>query len=99
MSSWELVRRLLAQPRFKAFVEEVESAIKPDVTDYLSFRASSPPGNAKAVKDAVWGMIDLGEKETVLIDSPIVQRLRFVKQLGVTYLTYPTAGHSRFEHT
>src|SRR5947208_4036381 len=99
MSSWELVKRLLSQPRFKAFVEEVENGIKPAIADYLSFRVANPPGSAKAVKDAVWGMIDLTEKETVLIDSPIVQRLRFVKQLGVTYLTYPTAGHSRFEHT
>ncbi len=35
----------------------------------------------------------------MLLDSPILQRLRFVRQLGFSYLTYPNANHSRFEHS
>ena len=35
----------------------------------------------------------------MLLDSPIVQRLRFIKQLGVVHWVYPGAVHTRFEHT
>ena len=33
------------------------------------------------------------------MDHPRVQRLRYVRQLGLTYLAYPGAVHSRFEHS
>jgi HD superfamily phosphohydrolase len=33
-----------------------------------------------------------------LVDSPPVQRLRYVRQLGHAFLVYPGATHSRFEH-
>jgi HD superfamily phosphohydrolase len=53
----------------------------------------------KAIKDFVWGMVDLSGREIVLLDSPPVQRLRRIRQLGLCFLTFPTATHSRFEHT
>ncbi|MEK6607850.1 MAG: HD domain-containing protein, partial [Myxococcota bacterium] len=53
----------------------------------------------KAVKDRVWGMIELDSASMALVDCPLFQRLRQVSQLGFTYLTYPTARHSRFEHS
>ena len=37
--------------------------------------------------------------ETVLLDSPLLQRLRGVRQLGMAHLVYPGAGHDRLEHT
>jgi deoxynucleoside triphosphate triphosphohydrolase SAMHD1 len=53
----------------------------------------------KALKDAVWGMMEFDEGAMRLIDSPILQRLRRIKQLGFSYLTYPSAEHSRFPHS
>ena len=53
---------------------------------------------AKTVTDAVHGDVYLNRLETALIDSPALQRLRGVRQLGTTHLVYPSATHSRFSH-
>jgi HD superfamily phosphohydrolase len=37
--------------------------------------------------------------EIAIIDTPIIQRLRFISQLGPSHYVFPTARHSRFEHT
>lgn len=57
------------------------------------------PQKDKVIKDSVWGMVEVDWQSARLLDCPIVQRLRGVKQLGFTYLTYPSAEHSRFIHS
>ncbi|MDW8236791.1 MAG: HD domain-containing protein [Aquificaceae bacterium] len=37
--------------------------------------------------------------EIKLIDHPVLQRLRFIKQLGLAFLVFPSAQHTRFEHS
>ena len=53
----------------------------------------------KLVRDAVHGDIELGPLEMELIDTPEFQRMRGIKQLGTAYLIYPSAMHTRFEHS
>ena len=53
----------------------------------------------KVVRDAVHGDIELGPLEMELIDTPEFQRMRGIKQLGTAYLIYPSAMHTRFEHS
>jgi len=53
---------------------------------------------AKTVTDPVHGDIYVNELERLLLDSPPMQRLRRVRQLGTTHLVYPGATHSRFSH-
>lgn len=54
----------------------------------------------KAVRDPVHGFIKLTEEEVKLIDGEsLIQRLRYVKQLGFVYLVYPAATHTRFDHS
>lgn len=37
--------------------------------------------------------------EVALLDTPLLQRLRHIHQLGTAFLTYPSAVHTRFSHT
>ena len=68
--------------------------------DYLNWnKNNSPQGRITAIKDRVWGMIELDLVSGRLVDCPLFQRLRSISQLGFSYLTYPTARHSRFEHS
>lgn len=54
----------------------------------------------KIVNDPVWGFIDLNSGLLFdLIEHPYFQRLRRIRQLGLTYLVYPGANHTRFEHS
>ena len=66
----------------------------------LSRLSSSQPhaGYPKTFNDPVWGVVELMPWETVLLDSPLLQRLRGVRQLGMAHLVYPGAGHDRLEH-
>lgn len=53
----------------------------------------------KFIRDSLHGNLQLNEFEVKLIDTPQIQRLRRIKQLGFTYLVYPGANHTRFEHS
>lgn len=53
---------------------------------------------AKVIHDPLWGTSRFSWRELVLIDSPFMQRLRWIHQTGLAYQVYPSARHSRFEH-
>lgn len=50
------------------------------------------------IRDPIWNNIRLDTLALELVDTPVFQRLRYVRQLGLTYLVYPGATHTRFEH-
>jgi HD superfamily phosphohydrolase len=50
------------------------------------------------LRDPVWNNIRVDALTLELVDTEVFQRLRYVRQLGWTYLVYPGATHSRFEH-
>ncbi len=51
------------------------------------------------IYDSVHGFIHFNEWERELIDAPLFQRLHYLHQLGISYLVYPGATHTRFEHS
>jgi HD superfamily phosphohydrolase len=53
----------------------------------------------KIINDPVLGFIKI-QSEIIfdLIEHPVFQRLRRIKQLGLSYLVFPGANHTRFEH-
>lgn len=50
------------------------------------------------VRDPIWQNIWVEPLALRLLDAPAFQRLRRVKQLGLAYLVYPGAVHTRFDH-
>ncbi|MFD1258962.1 HD domain-containing protein [Mucilaginibacter terrae] len=53
----------------------------------------------KIINDPVYGFISIPTELVFdLIEHPYFQRLRYIKQLGMTHLVYPGALHSRFHH-
>lgn len=53
----------------------------------------------KIVNDPIYGFIQIPSDFIYdLIQHPLIQRLRRIKQLGLTYYVYPGATHNRFQH-
>ncbi|MGH7530132.1 MAG: HD domain-containing protein [Gemmatimonadales bacterium] len=53
----------------------------------------------EVIRDPLWNNIRLEPEALAVIDTPPVQRLRYVRQLGHAFLVYPGATHTRFEHS
>lgn len=51
------------------------------------------------VRDPVYGFITFNDLEKDIINEPLFQRLRRIRQLGLTDMVYPGAMHTRFEHS
>jgi len=51
------------------------------------------------IRDPVYGFIRFNELEKDIINHPVFQRLRRIKQLALTEMVYPSATHTRFEHS
>lgn len=51
------------------------------------------------LRDPIHGDIELTSVESEIIDLPVMQRLRGIKQLGTAHLVYPGALHTRFDHS
>jgi uncharacterized protein len=57
------------------------------------------PNKRKIINDPVYGFITLpGELIFDLVEHPYFQRLRRIKQLGLSEYVYPGALHTRFHH-
>jgi len=53
----------------------------------------------KLIHDPIHGHIELDDFAVRLVDTPEFQRLRRITQLGLAFLAYPSARHTRFEHS
>lgn len=54
---------------------------------------------ARLVNDPIWKIIELSPLQAAILDLPLMQRLRRVRQLGFAHYVYPSAHHSRLEHS
>lgn len=53
----------------------------------------------KAIRDPVHGDMEFDQFEHNIINTPEFQRMRGIRQLGMGYLVFPGAHHTRFEHS
>jgi len=53
----------------------------------------------RSISDNVHGYVTLGSHVWSVVDTKHFQRLRHLKQLGVSYYVWPGASHNRFEHS
>jgi len=53
----------------------------------------------KTIRDAIHKDIFVTHLETTIMDTSDFQRLRRLRQLGLTNLVYPSANNTRFEHS
>ncbi len=61
-------------------------------------RANALSPDLDVIRDPLWDNIRLDRPAQLALDTPTVQRLRYIRQLGHAFLVYPGASHSRFEH-
>ncbi len=65
----------------------------------FAFMPTHTTNKLKIFNDPVYGFIQLPDESVFdLIEHPFFQRLRYIKQLGMTHLVYPGALHTRFHH-
>ena len=62
-------------------------------------RVAADPATFKIIRDPVHDIIRIQDRLLLeLVDTPPLQRLRRVRQLGLACLVFPGAEHSRFTH-
>ena len=54
---------------------------------------------SKLIYDQIHGYMNFEPTCLKIIDNPIFQRLRDIKQLGLTHKIFPSASHNRFQHS
>ena len=60
---------------------------------------AAPTNKNKIINDPVYGFIEISSGELFdIVEHPYFQRLRRIKQLGLTNFVYPGATHTRFQH-
>ena len=60
-----------------------------------------PPDSYKHrhIRDPIHGMIGISKEEDDVINTSVFGRLQRIKQMSHTYIVYPSAVHTRFEHS
>ena len=69
------------------------------VEDTLSIGQIEQHEQPKILRDGIGNLITFENYEISIIDSPLLQRLRNIHQTAFAYLVYPSANHTRFEHS
>jgi HD superfamily phosphohydrolase len=84
---------------YQSLVEALSKQWLAEYTERISRLYNDRHATAKEINDPVWGTLTLSPLEVLILDSPLFQRLRRIKQLGVAHWVYPAATHTRLEHS
>lgn len=75
--------------------ERVNLYVKAQLHNYTPPLIKSP----KVIHDSILGTNIFYPHEIVILDSPLLQRLRRISQVDVVPLVFPSGNHNRFEHS
>lgn len=80
---------------------ETASALRQTLQPRLpgNYPSSRPLAFPRVLRDPLYGDIRLTEYEWTVLNTPELQRLRWIRQLGFANLVYPGAEHSRLSHS
>lgn len=87
-------------PSLQLLREVAETIAARYLSQYTAALSAMKAGRLKGkeINDALWGTVSLSEVEVAVLDSPLLQRLRFQRMMGAAHWVYPGAVHTRFEH-
>lgn len=84
----------------KDLLNRLDKLVQEFLSDHLEYLKHSPKiRGPKAIHDSLLGTNLFQPHEIVVLDTPLLQRLRQISQTGLSFYIYPCATHSRFEHT
>lgn len=86
---------MTTEPPRKDLERRIESFVEWLFADFSPRVARGP----KVINDALLGNQYFARHEVAVIDSPLLQRLKQIKQTGLVFQVFPSARHSRFEHS
>ena len=89
-------------PRLSSIVDQLNQFLTqnhPETFGDKQTHPCLPAKRSKVIHDHLWGTVRFTWRELALIDLPILQRLRDIHQTGLAYHVYPSARHTRFEHS
>lgn len=84
----------------KTLFFEIQEFVRVSLSEYNdSIEQNGFCYSDKDIFDFVWGTINFNSAEICVLDSPLLQRLRKIRQLGLASMVYCNADSSRFSHT
>lgn len=92
---------LAGYPTLSRLTSELDSYLSDAYPDFFGSSPKHPVlalKPSKVIHDNLWGTNRFSWRELALIDSPLIQRLRDIHQVGLAFYVYPSAKHTRFEH-
>jgi len=98
MSGSSLSQDFYPQGIYDDFLSKINVIVCDYLKEYAGKKYHPYPGE-KVIHDPVWGSVKFTGSEIKIIDTPLFQRLRDIYQVGLGVFTYPSARHSRFEHS
>lgn len=91
---------ILQSEECRPLFEEVQAFVKKSLSEYNdSLEQGGGRFSDKDIFDFVWGTVNFSAAEMMVLDSPLLQRLRHIRQLGLASVVYCNADSSRFSHT
>ncbi len=80
-------------------IAEVRSQTNQWVSEVIRATAAPKVRDFKVIRDPIHDFMRISPHEVAMLDCPVMQRLRRIRQNALCYYVYPGMHHTRFEHS